>query len=135
MSYTVSPVLCDNKRPQPGKCVYTKIRTFLPLFPSTSSAVNRTLSNHNPPHPRHHFLQLFSIHQFQQHFNNTIFVNILTVFKLLSTTAYHYEVITRGYRCCSASAETRNWMHKNHSWAQTRNLRSPNESFWINSKR
>ena len=127
---------CDNKGPQPGKCVYTYIRTFLPLFPSTSSADNRTPSNHNPPHPRHHFLQLFSIHQFQQQVITSIiqfFVNIL--FKLLSTTSYHYEVITRGYSCCSASPDSRNWTHENHSWAQTRNFRSPNESFWMNSKR
>ena len=43
--------------------IYTKIPTI--VLPA-SSADNHTPTNHNPPHPRHHFLQLFSIHQFQQ---------------------------------------------------------------------
>ena len=30
----------------------------------------------------------------------------MTLSKLLRITSYHYEVITRGYCCCSASAET-----------------------------
>ena len=115
--------------------IYTNIPS---LVPSTSSADNRTPTNHNPPHPRHHFLQLFSIHQFQQQVITSIIqfsVNILTLSKLLSITSYHYKVITRGYSCCSASAESRNSTHENHSWAQTTNFQSPNESFWINSKK
>ena len=134
--YCVSPLLCDYKGVNLG-CVF--IHTNIPtIVPSANSAGNNTPTNHNPPHPSHHFYSCFQFTNSNskvllQYYHS--FLLILTSSKLLRITSYHYEVITWGYSCCSVSAESRIRMHENHAWAQTRNFRSSNESFWINSKR
>ena len=65
MLCTSSPVLCVTTSGVKLGCVF--MYTNIPaLFPSASSADHRTPVNHNALHPHHQFLQLFSIHQFQQ---------------------------------------------------------------------